>query len=263
MKPLNHEQLLELLPAYTLGTLDADEKAAVDSALRSGAPESAELKRELRAFQEVATRMASANPVVPSAAVKERLLSRVAATKQMAFAALPPRRARSWLVGGLAATLVIAAGLGNYAFRLREALLLREATLRATSERLVQREYTLNAILESDRGLRVATLAGPDTAGAGLQFFWNEKQRRGVVHAFRLKPAPAGRSYQLWLIKDGKPLSVSVFNSEPDGHALVDRLSLPETSAGTTLVALTEEPAGGSPGPTTTPFLTGPLSAQK
>ncbi|HEU4993961.1 MAG TPA: anti-sigma factor [Gemmatimonadaceae bacterium] len=261
MKQLTHEQLLELLPAYALGALDAEEKAAIDSALRSGSPEGAELQRELRVFEEVATKMASANPVVPSAGVKERLLSRVAATKHVNLAATPQRsRSRSWLITALAASLVLAAGLGRYAFRLREALLQREATLTATAARLVQREGTLNPILEAEGSLRVARLSGPDTSGAGLTLFWNEKQHRGVVHAFRLRPAPQGRSYQLWLIKDGKPVSVSVFNSDPDGHALVQNLALPESATGTSLVALTEEPAGGSPGPTTTPFLTGPLA---
>jgi anti-sigma-K factor RskA len=263
MKQLTHDQLLELLPAYALGALDAEEMAAVDAALRSGTPESAELKREIRAFQEVATKMASANPVVPSAGVKEQLLSRVAASKQASLGAMTPRgRSRSWLIGALAATLVLAAGLGRYAYRLREALLQREITLATTGARLVQRENTLNAILEAEGALRVVNLTGTDTSRAGVQLFWDEKKRRGVVHAFHLKPAAPGRSYQLWLIKDGKPVSVSVFNSDPDGHALVQNLLLPESTAGTTLVAVTEEPAGGSPGPTTTPFLTGPLASK-
>jgi anti-sigma-K factor RskA len=81
-----------------------------------------------------------------------------------------------------------------------------------------------------------------------------------MLHAFRLKPAPAGRSYQLWLIQDGKPVSASVFDADPDGHALVEDIAIPASAAGVTQVLLTEEPAGGSPLPTTQPFLGGVLA---
>ena len=100
-----------------------------------------------------------------------------------------------------------------------------------------------------------------DTAtGPGIQFFWNAKQNRAIMHAFRLRPAPAGRTYQLWFIVNGKPVSAKVFNSDPDGHALVENIDVPPSPAGVSQVLLTEEPAGGSPQPTTTPFVGGKLA---
>lgn len=76
------------------------------------------------------------------------------------------------------------------------------------------------------------------------------------MHSFRLKPAPAGRAYQLWLLpKQGNPIASTVFNTEPDGHGLVTRIPIPDP--GITGFALTEEPASGSPQPTSTPFLVG------
>lgn len=244
MKPFTHEELLELLPAYALNALAPDEAAAVDAALRAGTPESAVMQRELRAFSEVATLMASANPIVPPAAAKERLLARFAAAKH---AALPPRpRAPVWLVGALAASLLAASGLGAYALSLKQSL--------------ARRETTLNSILEADRDLRVASVTADDTASdAGIQFFWNARQRRGVVHAFRMPPAAPGRAYQVWLLQDGKPVSVSVFNTDADGHALVDQLTLPASSGGATMVLVTEEPSTGSPLPTGQPFMRGEL----
>ena len=101
--------------------------------------------------------------------------------------------------------------------------------------------------------------AADTVRGPGIQFFWNAKQQRAILHAFRLQPAPAGRSYQLWLIADGKPVSAAVFNSDPDGHALVENIQVPPTPNGVTQVLLTEEPAGGSPLPTTKPFVGGVL----
>ncbi len=63
----------------------------------------------------------------------------------------------------------------------------------------------------------------------------------------------------VWLLQGGKPVSVSVFNTDPDGHAIIDQLTLPESTTGATLVLVTEEPAGGSPGPTMQPFMRGEL----
>ena len=250
MKRFTHAELLEMLPAYSLGALTREEAEAVDAALSDGSPESRELSTELRALQEVATRMASVHRIDPPPALKERLLARISAEKS---ATMPPgglRRTPAWLVGVAAASLVAAVGLGLYSMNLRDAL--------------ERRERQLNAILEADQQMHVARVMSADTmAGPGLQFFWNVKQRRGIVHAFRMPPAAPGRSYQVWLLQDGKPFSVSVFNSDADGHALVENLTLPETPRGATLVLVTDEPAGGSPGPTTTPFMRGELQAPR
>jgi hypothetical protein len=63
------------------------------------------------------------------------------------------------------------------------------------------------------------------------------------------------------LLVDGKPVSAKVFNSDPDGHALILDIELPPSPEGVTDVLLTEEPAGGSPGPTTAPFMGGKMRA--
>lgn len=244
MKSYTHDELLELLPAYALGALSAEETAAVDAALRPGTDGADALRRELRAFEEVATQMASANPIVPPAAAKERLFARVSASKQATIPSAP--RAPGWLVGALAASLMIAAGLAGYTWSLRDTL--------------TQREATLNAILEADRELRVARVVADDsTNGAGIQVFWNAKQQRGILHAFHMKQAPAGRAYQVWVLQDGKPVSAGVFNTDAEGHAIVDDITVPASLTASTLVLITEEPAGGSPGPTTQPFMRGEL----
>lgn len=247
MRRFTHEELLEMLPAYGIGALAPDEVAAVDAALTGASRQSEELRRELRAYESVATQVAELHATVPPAGARDRLLSRIAREKHATVTPPPASRVpRPWLVA-LAAALVLAFGLGAYSLSLRQAL--------------SRRESTLNAILEADRDLRVARVLSADSVnGPGIQFFWNEKQRRGVLHAFRMPPAPRGRSYQVWLLQDGKPHSISVFNSDRDGHALVQDLTLPPSSRGATLVLVTEEPAGGSPGPTTTPFMSGELS---
>ena len=104
----------------------------------------------------------------------------------------------------------------------------------------------------------------PDAATAALaatgqapsaRLFWSPSRRRVVMAVFHLAPAPAGRTYQLWAIAQGKPVSIGIFNTTPDGRA-VSAMTLP-AGLSFELTAVTEEPAGGSPQPTQTPFLIG------
>ncbi len=96
----------------------------------------------------------------------------------------------------------------------------------------------------------------------GVQFFWNVRQKRGMVHAFHLPPAPAGRAYQVWVMNESTATSVRVFDSGEDGHALVEEIALPDSPNGVTSVLITVEPAGGSRQPTTAPILRGGLRTQ-
>jgi len=134
----------------------------------------------------------------------------------------------------------------------------------ATAAKLDHREHTLNTLLHAEKDLYVVHLKAADTVvGPGIQFFWNTKHRSGIAHAFRLHPAPAGRSYQLWLMVNGKPWSAKVFDSDPDGHAMVEGLELPASITGVTDVVVTIEPRGGSPAPTGTVVMSGAMPAER
>ncbi len=70
--------------------------------------------------------------------------------------------------------------------------------------------------------------------------------------------APAGRTYQLWAIAQGKPVSLGVFNTAADGRVTAAMAVPPGLTF--ELSAVTEEPAGGSPQPTQQPFLVGKVT---
>lgn len=73
-------------------------------------------------------------------------------------------------------------------------------------------------------------------------------------------PQPAqGKSYQAWLINQGQqPVSAGVFDGSTGGIQVI-RLSRP--IAGSQVFAVTVEPHGGSPQPTSRPFLISNLSS--
>jgi len=263
----SRDELFELAAAYALGATTAEETAAVEAALAT----SPDLAAEVASFREVVADLAQLGPDMPAPAlaVRERLLSRVRREAHIAAYDVnrPPvvaSRAHPWpasprfVLLAAAASVLVVVGLGTATFGLLRRQRQLEASRVALAAHLEHRETTLNTLLHAEKDLRVIHLKAADTVkGPGIQFFWNEKHRSGVAHAFRLPPAPANHAYQLWAIVDGRATSVKVFNSDPDGHALVESLTLPATSRGATAIYVTVEPDGGSTAPTTEPFLRG------
>jgi anti-sigma-K factor RskA len=80
----------------------------------------------------------------------------------------------------------------------------------------------------------------------------------GALVVDGLPPLEEGKQYQLWLIRDGQRTSGAVFSTDENsygGTRIRVPLSLLEYSA----VGITIEPEGGSPQPTGTQVLGGPL----
>lgn len=269
MKSFSREELLELAPAYAVGATSPEETAAMEAALAI----SPELAAEVASFREVAATIAQQQSMKPSPSVRSAFLDRVSESKNATIAvpisAAPVVKTPRWVPMAVAAALALAVGMGGWNFKLRNDVTSRDARIDSLNGQLAtanasseHRHEQLNTILEGEQSVFLVHMTNIDTtSGPGIQFFWNQKQHRGLLHAFRLKPAAPGRSYQLWLLVKGKPVSASVFNSDPDGHAIISDIQLPPTPEGVTDVLLTEEPAGGSPGPTSAPFVGGKMRA--
>jgi anti-sigma-K factor RskA len=257
MRVYSREELRELAAGYALGALGAEEAAAVEAAL----PGDADLRREVESFRAVAGAMLTSEPpMAPAHELRGRWLDR--ARGNGGARAIAERRSETRGAGNviairalgtlLAASLVVAVTLGVQVRDARHELDTAQAMIE-------QRERQLNTVLEAENALHVAVLRPAALGETGVQVYWNVRQKRGMLHAFHLTPAPAGRAYQLWVIRDGTPVSVRVFNSDVDGHALVEQLDLPDSADGVSLVAITVEPASGSPQPTSAPIMAGAL----
>jgi len=259
------QEMLELTAAYALGALSPEEMRAFESWLAT----SPAGQREVAEYREVGALMALDAGASPGAAASPDLRQRVIerATSQKARS-LPASKVRTgslvWI--GLAASLVAVAGLGLQQRALRQQLAVQttsiaalEATIATREARLATREAELNSIL--DPNVQLTRMGTPGSREPVVQLFWNRRSNLVLIHAFQLTPAVATRAYQLWFIpKHGNPIPSVTFNTEADGHGLVQQIKVPEGME-LTAAAITEEPAGGSPQPTTTPFLVGTLSA--
>ena len=240
------DAIRDLAAGYALGALTPEEARAFEAAMVA----SPELAQEVAEYREVNALLAFSGTRPPQASVKERLLQQVSASKTVP---LRTRSARGWLapVFGLAAAAaaVLAFQLNQQVDALREQLSARNVKLAATEAKLARREVTLDALLTAETDLKVVQLTTTGDRPPGIQFFWNRRANLGVLHAFRLPPAPVGKVYQLWLMRDGKPIPSATFNSESDGHALVQAFALP-AGGGFDAAAITVEPDGGSTTPT-------------
>ena len=255
-----HDAPLELAAAYALGALSPDEAQRFEAFLAT----SAEAQREVAEYREVATLLAlGGDEAAPGEALRERVLARIGEGKTQT---LPPAgsargRGAPWLA--LAASLLLAVGLGAALVSARgrlaaveTELAARDRTLAQTRQQLSDRQATLNSILEP--GVQLFQLTASGDPEPGIQLFWNRQQHRAIVHGYRLKAVPAGQAYQLWFIKDGKPVPSVTFKPEADGDASVGQIPVP--SDGTvSAAAITVEPERGSAQPTSPIVMVGTL----
>ncbi len=256
-------QILDLLPAYVLGALEAEERRAVEAALERGDPE---LERELAAWTRQLEALAATVPAVaPSAMVRERTLRRVgseAPATSAPEAAGTSRGQRFWPLAASLLLAVLAGWLALENLRLRERL----ETAAAQRDQLERQTAALARDLETARDelernlmagrivgapqTRAVVLAGlgPGTAASGHAYH-DPESRRAVFYASDLPALAADRDYQLWFIAEGVPVSAGVFEVDAAGRGtvVVEDVAAPEAIQAW---AVTVEPAGGVPQPT-------------
>ncbi|MGQ0561378.1 MAG: anti-sigma factor, partial [Gemmatimonadota bacterium] len=188
---------------------------------------------------------------------RERVLAQARGVGPIAAFTPARRRFAPWLIAAAALVVAISALLMYGAERERRQLAERDDAAAALEldrlrQRMARQDSLLAAVLSPDaQSATLVTQGRPPSVRLSL----NRARNVVVVAARDLPPAAAGRVYQLWGIADGVPVSLGTFNTGADGRAAV---ALPlNTDARFTLGAITDEPAGGSPQPTTTPFAAG------
>jgi anti-sigma-K factor RskA len=262
MSDTPQDSMRDLAPAYAIGALSPEEARAFEAALAG----SAELQRDVAEYRELGALLAVGAAQAPAPGLKARLLERVRTGKTIPLprgAAGPPstvgtatrRSMVPMLVLGLAAAVLVAVALGLQVASLGNTLRARDSALAERESRLREREATLDALLQP--GVSLTTLTATGQAPPVVQVYWDRIRHTAILHTLRLPPAPAGRTYQLWLLpKAGKPIPSRLFNTEAAGRQLVTDIPVPadQNVAG---FALTLEPAGGSPQPTSTPIVAG------
>lgn len=261
----------EMVGAYVLDALDAEEQESFEARLA----QDGELQRlvdEARASTLVLAEALA--DLQPPAELRERVMGRWREAKTTADGVRPDiepggrtggsnglRSVAPWLL--LAASVAGLFWLGNQNRQLTQQTATLEDQLEAVRSSLGNAQIALArldsmAAALSGPNVQLATLSGDNDPS--IRLVWNRDRNLLLVAAQNLPPLPQGRTFQLWGIRGtDAPVSLGTFDTSPTGDALV---TLPADLADDYDVsAITEEPEGGSPQPTTTPFLVGAWSA--
>jgi anti-sigma-K factor RskA len=260
-----HDSPQDLTAAYALGALSPEETRRFEAFLAT----SAEARREVEEYREVAALLALGGTDAAAAppSLRDRVLARVADEKGRTLPAparsVPAPRQSSAVWVALAASLLLAVGLGaglasarGRLAAIEAELAARQVTLAQVQQQLAERQATLNAILEP--GVQMFQLTSSGDPEPGIQLFWDRQRQLAIVHGFSLKPLPAGKAYQLWFIKDGAPVPSVTFKPGPAGAATIERIPVPDGGA-ISAAAVTVEPEAGSTQPTSPIVMVGPL----
>lgn len=240
----NEPHAIELLPAYALGSLDAEEAIQIAEHVVICPSCCA----ELASYQAVADKLALAAPdAAPPAALKQQLLGRL----QTPYAASEPEARPSWWqrmagllhggapVWGLAAlTLVAVLVLSNLWWWQQTR---RHETVVTTG------------------GMQVVAMAGTKAApGAVGTLVISQDGEYGTLVVDGLPALGAERQYQLWLIRGDRRTSGGVFSVSAEGYGAL-LISSPNPLSSYPSFGITIEPTGGSPSPTGEKVLGGSL----
>ncbi len=248
-----HEQFADDLALLAVGTLQGDERVAVEKHLEGCAACRRELER-LRG--DTALLALSASGPAPPQRSRERWLKAIA--KEPRAQKIPARRS-SWniLPWLAAAAFLLAAGFfWKQSDRLaqRVARLQDESTQRQAE---LERAREVVSTLTSTDALRVTLVAAqtpPQPQGKAIYV----RDRSSLIFlASNLPVLPPQKAYELWLIPaSGAPIPAGVFKPDARGSATVIEPPLPAGVEAKTF-AITIEPEQGSTTPTMPIVMTG------
>ena len=277
---MTHENYKELLAAKALTALDAADARALISHLES----CAECRSEVSEWEDAAALLAfDAEPLEPSAQVRERILASVGADSlvsnrvgSIASASrspvaspvesnvrlfkLPTRNvwASVGSFGAIAATVVFVALSIALVVLWQKNRTMQNELVRLTSEMNQARvqldhERAMGELLTSPDA-HMAKLTGTNVAPGAHAMLAYDKSGHAMLMAKGMPSAPAGMAYQLWYIKDNKKMPGKVFTPDAAGNGTLED-QIPAVARDAAVFAITLEPMAGVQVPTGSIYL--------
>jgi anti-sigma-K factor RskA len=251
------EQLAPLYEEYALGVLEGEQRAEMDAHL---ARHCAHCTPGIEKARWVVAQLAHVSPESqPPQSLKGKILDAVKASGNVTEFKAPPRRAAFPVWAWLAAAAL--ALLTGYSIRQIEYQNAQLAELRVQMRKALLQNKALQDQLEVSRQIALV-MQSPDSMPLKLM---PKDKNMPMVHAYlhphmgvaitadQMPAMPSARTLQLWFVpKTGKPMSIAIFHPDAQGQiAVIAPANMPRNEIAA--LAVTEEPAGGSPQPTSNP----------
>lgn len=282
---MDRQEFLDLCQAHALGLLDGEDLARFRAALAVADPE---LKAAYQDAIHTAQNLSLAAPEAElSPLVLDRLMTRIgaapatpatpaASTAPIAPIASTPHNAPriAWLIpfrfaaGATVALALICLGLVSQVSSLRRGL--GHAQVEAASGRTriqaledsLARSEAMFAVIKSAQ-MQMVVLKGQEADPVGYgKIIWDPIAKKAILHVSNLPPLAADKDYQLWVIRDQKPVDAGVFQvkgSRPGGELYkIDNLVETDRTR-INAFAITLEPKGGLPQPSGKMYLLGSI----
>ena len=258
------EQLSSLYEQYALGVLEGEERAELEAHLARACPNCA--PAVARALGLVSQLALAAPDAQPPASLRTKIMDEARSSNEAARSVVPvdlrkPEPSRplfpAW-AWALAAALALVTG---YMIRQMNNQTAQLAELNKQMKLAQLQSQALHNQLEMSRMVSSVMLS-PDSMPLKLM---PKDKAMPMVHAYlhphmgvaitadQMPSVPPARTLQLWFMpKEGKPMSVAIFRPDDSGQiALVAPVHMPMNEIAA--LEVTDEPAGGSPQPTSSP----------
>ncbi len=253
------ERMEEQASLHVLGALTPEEAYAFKQAMKADP----ELKEYVGRLSLATGALAGSVPLAePPPQLRASILAQVAPKQKMVGLPEPRQGFAAWLpwslAGGMAMLCLL---LSLQDSRLKHALAAETHQLGDLNQLALSLasatnhlQQTVLALQEANRlaNLRIAMLDSllADAPKAIAVSLWDNAKQEGVFVSQNLKPLPADRDYQLWVLDNGTtPVDAGVFHVDDHGGVRLEfKAKLPINVAGR--FAVTEEVKGGVAAPT-------------
>ena len=248
------------LEAYVLGLLSEAEASEVERAIASDK----ELQKEVAEIEASLLNYARAHAVTPPAYLKAKVFKHLrekgvgysddqskSDENETITRSLVPR----WMFYAASVTLLLSMGVNIVLFRNNAGLKEQYKEVQFAYERLVieQQKLVYSASQTEDKLqhiVRATTISVPLQSQEGFaemsaRVYWDVRSGKTLFHPQKMPPLPDEKTYQLWIIADGAPRSVGVFDSESE--LIID---MEGNVFAADAFAVSIEPKGGSELPT-------------
>ncbi|MFN0276842.1 MAG: anti-sigma factor domain-containing protein [Chitinophagales bacterium] len=258
---MNIKEYIEsgVLELYVAGTLSSEEKKVVESY----AMQYPEVREEIRSIEKAFETYAMTHAKTPSDQVLSKILTelnidgnekeeseKVIKLKHSVTKTLPIIK---YLAYAATALLFISGGLNIYYYNKYQDTQSQLVALQGDKEMLANQRELLQAsydqiaaemnIMKNPANIAVTMKGLPIEPTAIATVYWNKSTGDVHLNINNLPVPPQGKQYQLWALKDGKPIDAGIFDMKTQLQTMKNIIAADA-------FAVSLEPAGGSVSPT-------------